>query len=224
MSRRTCRARLAAAWSTGTPGPLHRRIAAHRRRVDRRDWSRRLPGPISRPRHSTACSGHIALDRASVFRQPFSNMHARVVVDEKSPNVIQVDNLTAGLYGGQLGGQARVTFGSGLQYSLYLAAVGAQLDEFARQNTLQGSAELSGAARAESISPAPGRGSTNSKARPRCTCPTARSTTCRSSSTCSKCSGCIRRTAPRSRKAISKLAFMAASSTCSGSISWATRA
>jgi hypothetical protein len=92
--------------------------------------------------------GHIALDRASVFRQPLTNLHARVVVDEKSPNVIQVENVAAGLYGGQLGGQARVTFGSGLQYGLYLAAVGAQLDDFARQNRM-GNAHLSGAARAE---------------------------------------------------------------------------
>ena len=92
--------------------------------------------------------GHIALDRSRIMHQPLNNLHAQVIVDEKSPNVIQVENITAGLFGGQLGGQARVTFGSGLQYGLYLAVVGAQLEEFARQNRM-GNAHLSGAARAE---------------------------------------------------------------------------
>jgi hypothetical protein len=91
--------------------------------------------------------GHIALDRASVFNQPLSKFHAGIHVDPKSPNEVRLDNVQARLYGGQLGGEARVAFGAGLQYSLNLQAVGVQLEEFARQNRF-GKAQLNGTAHA----------------------------------------------------------------------------
>jgi hypothetical protein len=92
--------------------------------------------------------GHIALENARVFGQPLSNLHARLFVDPKTPHELRLENIQAGVYGGRLGGEAYIAYGAGLQYRLDLKVVGAQLEEFARQNRL-GNAQLSGPARAE---------------------------------------------------------------------------
>jgi len=91
---------------------------------------------------------HLAIDRARIFRQPLTNLHARVLVDESSPNVLQIDNVKANLYGGEVGGEARITFGAGLQYWLSLIGVSLRLEDFAQQNQF-GNARLNGLARAE---------------------------------------------------------------------------
>jgi hypothetical protein len=93
-------------------------------------------------------AGHIALDRATVFRQPMTNLHVRMNVDPSAPHEMRLSQIQGQMYGGQLGGEAYIAFGAGVQYRVDLKALGIQLDEFARQNNL-GSAQLSGLARAE---------------------------------------------------------------------------
>jgi hypothetical protein len=93
--------------------------------------------------------GHIALDRATVFRQPLAGLHADVVVLPDAPHELQIRNVQGKLFGGQVGGEARVAFGAGLQYQLDLKAVQVRLEEFGRHNRLGGDAQLAGIAKAE---------------------------------------------------------------------------
>lgn len=93
-------------------------------------------------------AGHVALERATVFRQPLTNLHVRLLVDPSTPHEMRLDQIQGQLYGGQMGGEAYIAFGAGVQYRLDLKALGIKLDDFARQNKI-GSAQLSGLARAE---------------------------------------------------------------------------
>lgn len=93
--------------------------------------------------------GHIAIDRATVFGQPLVGLHADASVRVDSPTVLRLRNINGRLFNGQLGGEARVAFGAGLQFELDLKALGVQLDEVARHNRIGNSAQLSGLAKAE---------------------------------------------------------------------------
>lgn len=104
-----------------------------------------------------AIESHVAIDRASVFRQPLTGLHARAYVDAKSPYELRVENIQARLFDGAVGGEACVAFGSGLQYRLDLKGVGLQLEQFARHNRLDTS-QLSGAARVETYLSGSGAG------------------------------------------------------------------
>lgn len=104
-----------------------------------------------------AIESHVAIDRASVFRQPISGLHARAYIEAKSPHELRVENIQAQLFGGAVGGEACVAFGAGLQYRLDLKGVGLQLEQFARHNRLD-SSQLSGAARVETYLSGSGAG------------------------------------------------------------------
>lgn len=118
---------------------------------------------------SVACTGryrgngieqiesHVSIDRANVFRQPLTGLHARAYVDHKTPHELRVENIQARLYDGTVGGEACVSFGSGLQYRIDLKAVGLQLEKFAKQNRLD-SSRISGQARVETYLSGAGTG------------------------------------------------------------------
>jgi hypothetical protein len=93
--------------------------------------------------------GHIALDRATVFGQPLTGLHADALVLPESPHELRLCNVHGQLFGGQLGGEAHVAFGAGLQYQIDLKAMQVRLEEFGRHNRLGGNAQLSGLAKAE---------------------------------------------------------------------------
>jgi hypothetical protein len=93
--------------------------------------------------------GNIQLERATVFGQPLTNLHAHVLIEPPLPHVLQLLDFKGQLFGGQLGGEARVAFGAGLEYQLDLKAIGVRLEEVGRHNRLGGNAHLSGLARAE---------------------------------------------------------------------------
>jgi hypothetical protein len=93
--------------------------------------------------------GHIQLDRATVFGQPLTGLHADTWVLKDAPHVLQLQNVHGQLFGGQIGGQARVAFGAGLLYELDLKAIGVRLEDIARHNHVGGGTRLSGLAKAE---------------------------------------------------------------------------
>lgn len=92
-------------------------------------------------------SGNVLLERATAFGQPFHNVHSRVVVLKDSPEVLRLPDLKARLFGGNLGGEARVEFGPTLHYAVDLSAVQVRLEDFGRHN-FGDKAELSGLANA----------------------------------------------------------------------------
>ncbi len=91
--------------------------------------------------------GDVVLDQASVLGQPFHHVHARVQVLPDSPQVLRLADLKADLFGGTLGGQARVEFGPSLRYEVLLEALQVRLEEFARHN-LGAEADVHGPVRA----------------------------------------------------------------------------
>lgn len=93
-------------------------------------------------------SGHAVLDRATILGQPFTKLHARLEVAPETPDCLSLYDLTANLFGGFVGGEARFTFGSPLRYEVKLDALRVQLEQFGRHNQLGPDAQLQGPARA----------------------------------------------------------------------------
>jgi hypothetical protein len=93
--------------------------------------------------------GHISLERATVFGQPLTNLHADGWVLETEPHVLQLRNFRGQLFGGEVAGQARIAFGAGLAYHVDLKAIGVRLEDVARHNHVGGGTRMSGAAKAE---------------------------------------------------------------------------
>jgi hypothetical protein len=92
--------------------------------------------------------GHVSLERASLLGQPLRDLHARVKVEPKTPEVLSLYDIQAELFGGQVGGQARVTCGPAFGYDLFVEAVNVQLEQFGRHN-FGPNAELQGPALAK---------------------------------------------------------------------------
>src|SRR5207248_1124934 len=92
--------------------------------------------------------GNIALDRATLFNQPFGAVQSRVEVTKEEPDVLKLPGLYAQFCGGEVYGPIRVEFGSTVRYELNLTASRVKLEDFARQNTGLKSA-LSGEATAQ---------------------------------------------------------------------------
>ncbi len=89
--------------------------------------------------------GTFLLKDASVLGQPGHNLHGRLEVLPKSPGILRFRDLSGNLFGGTLGGEARIEFGPVRRYDLYLKALDLHLDQFAQLNfgstaDLQGSA------------------------------------------------------------------------------------
>jgi hypothetical protein len=91
--------------------------------------------------------GNILLQEANVFRQPFQNIHSQVEVTREAPQVVRLPNFKARLFGGDVGGEARIEFGPTLRYDVNLTALQVKLEELSQHN-LGGNAEMSGLATA----------------------------------------------------------------------------
>jgi hypothetical protein len=94
-------------------------------------------------------NGHIALDKATIFQQPLSGLHADAWVLPEHPHELRLRLGRAQLFGGQLLGEAHVAFGAGLQYGVDLKAIGVRLEDVARHNRMGANAKMSGLAKAE---------------------------------------------------------------------------
>ena len=93
-------------------------------------------------------NGHAALETTAILHQPLSQIHAQLTVDPETPDVLQVRRLSGKLFGGNLTGEARVVFGSGLDYALDVKLLGAQLQEFGKVNHI-GEGQLAGTTTAQ---------------------------------------------------------------------------
>ncbi len=91
--------------------------------------------------------GHVHFDRCAVLGQPLTDVDGSLCVSRDEPEALQVRDLKADLFGGKVGGQARVVFGPAVRYDLYLQALQVRLEQFAKQNPSVG-VDVSGAAQA----------------------------------------------------------------------------
>lgn len=78
--------------------------------------------------------GNLLLQEATLFRQPFHDIHSQLEVRKEAPDVLRLPNLKAGIFGGDIGGEGRIDFGRGLRYELNLTASQIRLEEFGRHN------------------------------------------------------------------------------------------
>lgn len=93
--------------------------------------------------------GNLAIDRGRVLKQPVETLSARFEVDPAKPNVIAIPWINAQLYGGEVGGQARLELGTPVRFDLSLNGSRLKLEEFARVNKLGAKTELQGLATAQ---------------------------------------------------------------------------
>jgi hypothetical protein len=98
-------------------------------------------------RQFEGAGGDIFLEQATVLNQPLRNFHARAQVLPGSPEVLRFTDLKADLFGGTLGGEARVEFGPTLRYEVLLEALQVRLEQFGKHN-LGMDADLQGPIRA----------------------------------------------------------------------------
>jgi hypothetical protein len=93
--------------------------------------------------------GNLAVDRGRVLKQPVETLSARFEVDPAKPDVVGVPWLNAKIYGGEVGGQGRLEFGTPLRFDLSINGSRLRLEEFARVNRLGPKTELQGLATAQ---------------------------------------------------------------------------
>jgi hypothetical protein len=104
---------------------------------------------IHNGQHIDQIQGGLAFDKALILNQPVEHLYAQFEVAQNSPDTLRLRNLSGELYGGAVGGEGRVTFGSGSpHYDLILKAVQVDLARFGKQNSLGGGGELQGQAQA----------------------------------------------------------------------------
>jgi len=92
--------------------------------------------------------GNIQLDDATIMQQPFQGIEGQIIVGEKEPDLLQLPNLRARLFGGDVAGAVRMQFGTTPRYEVYLQASQIRLEEFGRNNHLGADARLEGQASA----------------------------------------------------------------------------
>ncbi len=106
--------------------------------------------------HLGAVLGNAWFDQATIAKQPVTaaKLTFRVRPQELNPHrpgqyaapVVEFPDLTGTLYGGTLGGEARVVLDEQTRYRVWLTASGVKLDELARECKLGGGGELRGLA------------------------------------------------------------------------------
>lgn len=79
-------------------------------------------------------TGNVLFKHFDAYNQPFEDIHAGFQVQPQSPQVLQLTNLTGRLFGGSVGGEARLEFGPVPHYELSLKALGIRLEDFGRHN------------------------------------------------------------------------------------------
>ena len=93
--------------------------------------------------------GNLAVDKGKVLKQPVETLSARFEVDPKQPDVIGIPWINGKLYGGEVGGQARLEIGTPVRFDLSLNGSRLKLEEFARVNNLGPKTEIEGLATAQ---------------------------------------------------------------------------
>ncbi|HKB03043.1 MAG TPA: hypothetical protein VKD90_12535 [Gemmataceae bacterium] len=93
--------------------------------------------------------GNLAIDRGRVLKQPVETLSARFEVDPAKPDVVSIPWLNGRLYGGEVGGQARLELGTPVRFDLSLNGSRLKLEEFARVNKLGPKTDIQGLATAQ---------------------------------------------------------------------------
>jgi hypothetical protein len=93
--------------------------------------------------------GNLAIDRGQVLKQPVEALSARFEVDPAKPDVIGIPWMSARVFGGEVGGQARLELGTPVRFDLSLNGSRLKLEEFARVNQLGPKTEIQGLATAQ---------------------------------------------------------------------------
>ena len=97
-----------------------------------------------------AVEGNLLIDQTTILKQPVENVHAQLIVDSgKAPGVVQVKNIKAKIFGGDLGGDAALMVEPIIRYDVRLNALGLRLEEIDRQNRITPDGQLSGRAEAQ---------------------------------------------------------------------------
>lgn len=91
--------------------------------------------------------GNMLLDQLVIKKQPIQQVHTHFEVPRDNPEVVQLPNLKARLFDGDVGGEVRLEFGPTLRYDVNLTLLGMALEKFGRHN-LGDKAELQGQAHA----------------------------------------------------------------------------
>lgn len=85
-------------------------------------------------RHLDGVVGNMLLQQALVLNQPVRNLRGRFEVAPDSPDVLRVRDLAAELFGGQVGGEARLDVSPTPRYEVVLHALGIQLEKLGKHN------------------------------------------------------------------------------------------
>jgi hypothetical protein len=94
--------------------------------------------------------GDLILEKARIMNQPLEALHARLEILPDSPDVVRIRDLKGSLFGGTIGGEARLEVAPTLHYDVLLEALGVQLGQFGKHNLGEAAAQaqLEGPARA----------------------------------------------------------------------------
>jgi hypothetical protein len=110
-----------------------------------RDAAFRAGIPVRRATGRLGCRGrhngnrllgvnaHLLLTKATVYNQPFHDIHTKIDIFEETPDVL-ILGFQAPLFGGQVSGPGRVELTSTLRYELDLTASEIDLEKFSKHN------------------------------------------------------------------------------------------
>jgi hypothetical protein len=93
--------------------------------------------------------GNLTVDRGHVLKQPVEAITARLEVDPAKPNLISIPWISGRMYGGEIGGEAKLEIGTPVRFDLSLNGSRLKLEEFAHTNKIGGKTELQGLATAQ---------------------------------------------------------------------------
>ncbi len=93
--------------------------------------------------------GNLIIDKGRVLKQPVEALSARFEVDPAKPDIVNVPWINGSIYGGEVGGQARLELTSPVRFDLTLNGSRLKTEEFARVNHLGPKTEINGLATAQ---------------------------------------------------------------------------
>ena len=90
--------------------------------------------------------GDLAIDQATILKQPIEMFSAHMDVDPAKPDVLMFPWMKAKIYGGELAGAARIVLGPPLRFDVSLSGTRLRLEQMAAINKLGPKTHLSGLA------------------------------------------------------------------------------
>ena len=93
-----------------------------------------------------AITAKLVLDRASGLGQPVENVLVNLSIRPEEPNTLIVDTIRANLYGGEIGGEARVLLEADTRFDLVLNAAQMKLSKFGQAQHFEAKTKLEGLA------------------------------------------------------------------------------